>query len=200
MPVLEVNNNTSAYPQELLDKWCGKKLVVVCGGRCVWDDLASINVTGQNPNGFDIMTVNDITMHYDGKVKHVYSNDHRWLPKWIEARRELISREYGGIQYVHTCLTGARYVWPWPGHGTSALGAVYTGLAMGYDQIVLCGAPLDNSGHYFDPPWKETRFISEIATKNGELRYWAQAKEKIFNDKVRSQSGRTRELLGPLGS
>ena len=196
MPTLEVNNNASAYPQEMLDRFQGRRIVVVCGGRCVFDDLLSINVSGPNPNGFDIMTVNDITMHYDGAIKHVYSNDAKWLPRWINARRELISRQYGGIKYVHTCHQGARYNWPWPGHGTSALGAVYTCLAMGYDQIVLCGAPLDNSGHYFDPPWKQTNFVKEIETKNGELRYWAKAKETDFNDKVRSQSGRTRELLG----
>lgn len=186
------------FPQDMVGKFTNKWLVVVGGGRCVWDDLARLGVRGdEGQNGYDVMTVNDITMHMPGRVLHVYSNDHRWLPKWIEARRELITRKYGPIRYVHTCGAGAKYCWPWPGHGSSSLGAVYTGLAMGYSKVVLCGVPLDNSGHYFDPPWKQTNFEREVGTQpNGEMMYWANAKNKIFQGRVKSMSGRTRELLG----
>ena len=202
MPVLKIEPCQERYPAELVDAFAGKKLVVCGGARSVWDDLLTLNVSGENPNGFDVMTVNDVTMHYDGKITHVYSNDARWLPKWIAARRDLITRKYGGIQYVHSCGTGARYNWPWPGNGSSGLGAVYTGLAMGYSTIVLCGIPLDDAGHYFDPPWKRTNFSREVGNQtNGDLQYWANAKRTVFDVVkpkacVRSQSGRTRELLG----
>ena len=91
-------------------------------------------------------------------------------------------------------------VWPWPGHGTSSLNGCYTGLALGYDEIVLCGAPLDDSGHYFDPPTWHTNFVREIpdVDRGGVIqpRYWSEAKARIFDGKVKSMSGRTRDLLG----
>ena len=97
--------------------------------------------------------VNDIVKHCPGRGLHFYSNEHRWMANWINARRELMLRKFGPIQYTHSCRTGGQYSWPWPGHGTSALGAVYTGLAMGYDRIVLAGVPLDDAGHSLYPPW-----------------------------------------------
>ena len=147
-----------AYPPKMLDRFLNKRLIVVGGARCVWEDLALMGIRGgEDNNGYDVMCVNDIIMHYPGKVMHFFSNDHRWMPKWIEARRELHTRKYGGVRHTHSCGTGGAHTWPWPGHGSSALGAVYTGLAMGYTTIVLCGIPLDDSGHYFDPPWVQTR-------------------------------------------
>ncbi len=188
----------SAYPEGLLDRFLNKRMVVVGGARCVWDDLALVGIRGgEDNNGYDVMCVNDIVMHYPGRVFHFYSNDHRWMPKWIAARRELHSRKYGGIRHTHSCRTGGQHSWPWPGHGSSGLGAVYTGLAMGYTSIVLCGVPLDDGGHYFDPPWVKTNFNREVGVKgNGDMMYWQGARDKVFEGRVKSASGRTRELLG----
>lgn len=185
------------YPETLIDTYAGKRLVIVAGGRCVWDDLALLGVSGGDNGGWDVMCVNDIVMHYPGRVEHFYSNDDRWIPKWVAARRELISRAWGEPANIHTCKRGHATVWPWPGHGTSSLNAVYTGIALGYKRIVLCGAPLDNSGHYFDPPWVKSNFEREVGLReDGQMMYWEGAKRKWFNDKVRSMSGRTREVLG----
>jgi hypothetical protein len=197
MPVLDLGIANTQYP-DLVDKFTGHKLLVIGGARCVWDDLASIGVRPDAHNsGFHVMCVNDIVMHYPGKITHFYTNDHRWLGKWIDARRDLIVRKFGPIKYLHSCVTGAKYNWPWPGHGTSSLGAVYCGLAMGYEQIVLCGIPLDDSGHYFDPPWVKTNFMREVGTQpDGQMMYWQQAKRVNFKGKVFGTSGRTAELLG----
>lgn len=142
-----------------------------------------------------VMAINDMILHYPGHITHAYSNDDRWLPKWIAARRELHIRMWGKIDYVHTCHKGAKYSWPWPGHGTSALNAVYTGLALGYDDIWICGAPLDNTRHYFDAKWMETNF-GNILTRDGRLPYWTNAAENVFEGRVKSLSGRTRDILG----
>lgn len=183
------------YPKDMVGKFSGR-LVIVSGGRCVWDDLASLGLRGGH--GPDVMCVNDVVMHYPGMVKHLYSNDRRRISGWLQMRRPEIEREYGPVRYTHSCREGAKYHWPWPGHGTSSLGAVYTGLAMGYDEIVLCGVPLDDSGHYFDPPWKESNFTREVGVKgNGQMQYWAEAAKKCFQGRVKAMSGRTRELLGP---
>ena len=186
------------YPEKMLDRFLNKRLIVVGGARCVWDDMALVGVRGgADNNGYDVMCVNDIVIHYPGRVLHFYSNDHRWMGKWIDARRELHTRKYGTIRFTHSCGAGGEHTWPWPGHGSSALGAVYTGLAMGYSQIVLCGIPLDDSGHYFDPPWITTNFKREVGKMdNGNMMYWQGARDKTFENRVKSCSGRTRDLLG----
>lgn len=185
------------YPQELVGKFQGKKLLVVAGAKCVWDDLALLGVRGGENAGYDVMCVNDVVMHYPGRIKHLYSNDHRMFAGWLGSRRKQYERAYGPIQYVHSCRTGAKYNWPWPGHGTSLLGAVYTGLAMGYEPIVICGGPLDDSPNYFSPDWEVRNFTREVGTKpDGEMQYWAQAATKCFKGRVKAMSGRTRELLG----
>ena len=164
--------------------------MIVGSGHTVWGDLIEL----QCPENQDIMCVNDIVMHYPGRVKHFYSNDHEFIPKWLAARRAQLHKQFGAVDFVHTCNQGARYNWPWPGHGTSSLGAVYTGLALGYDEIVLCGIPLDDGGHYFSPA--KTNFLNEVPVKNGVMKYWQTAKDKVFEGRVTSMSGRTRDLLG----
>ena len=198
MPHIDVfGASHTQYPEELVDRFLGKRLVVVGGARCVWDDLKQLGIRGgAENNGYDIMCINDIIMHYPGRVRHFFSNDHRWTPKWLDARREFITRDFGNVDYIHTCGVGGRYCWPWPGNGTSALGATYTGIALGYSPIVLCGIPLDNGPHYFEPPWITTNFNNEVPEYNAQMKYWGKAKETIFNGKVKSCSGRTRELLG----
>jgi hypothetical protein len=185
------------WPEEMVDKFVGHRLVVVAGGRCVWNDLALLNIRGENSEGWHIMCINDIVMHYPGKVDHHYSNDHRMMPPWISARRPNHVRRFGNPKYTHSCRVGGKYSWPLPGHGTSTLNGVYAGLAMGYDPIVICGAPLDDTGHYFDPPWVVSNFCREVGEKeSGEMMYWAGAKKRVFGGKVYSMSGRTKELLG----
>jgi len=198
MPKLDIGAQTNTYPEDMLDKFAGSRLVIVGGGRCVWDDLASMNIRpGVENDNWHVMCVNDIVMHYPGKVTHFYSNDHRWISNWLKARRELHTRKYGNITNVHSCNTGARYNWPWPGHGSSGLNAVYCGIAMGYAPIVLTGIPLDDSGHYFDPPWVKTNFHREVGTMtDGNMMYWHNAKTKHFKGNVYGTSGRTADLLG----
>ena len=135
------------------------------------------------------MCVNDIIMHYPGEINHAYSNDNRWLNKWVEARRPRYVMEQIKPA-LHSCNQGDGItVWPFPGHGTSGLGAVYVGLGMGYDEIILCGIPMDGSGHYFDPPSKTTNYVSG-------MRFW-QNLPKISRN-VKSMSGNTKELLGGI--
>ncbi len=188
---------TTAFPN-IADRYKGLNCLILAGGRCVWADVAEVPY-----NAYDIMCVNDIVMHWPGPVEHFYSNDYKWMPKWIDARRPVFKKDFGEIDNTHSCNEGARYKWPWPGHGTSTLNAVYTALALGYDKIVIAGAPLDNSGHYFDPPWVKTNFCNEVSTRNdgihpnGQLRYWSNA-HQIFDGRVSAVSGRYKEWVETL--
>lgn len=141
------------------------------------------------------MCVNDIVMHIPLKVSHAYSNDVLRLPWWVKARRPRYRSRFQEQIITHSCNSGVQYRWPFPGHGTSALNACYIGIAMGYERIVLIGIPLDNTGHYFEPPWEESNFLREVP-EDGSFHFWRLAAKKIFCGRVKSMSGRTRELLG----
>lgn len=183
---------------EIADAYSGR-LIIAASGRCVWDDLQKAGMVKNHdtgPGAADILCVNDMLMYYPGKVEHAYSNNHKYLPRWEAARRDQYLTKYEGVKHTHSNKTGGKHTWPWPGHGTSSLNAVYTGIALGYNEIWLCGVPLDDTGHFFEAPWEKTNFVREVADRDGEIKYWGNAQRNIFDNKVRSFSGRTRELLG----
>ena len=73
---------------------------------------------------------------------------------------------------------------------SSVFGAIYVGLAVGFERIILCGCPLDNTGHYYDPPGMETRF------EEWTLDYLHTVGREAFRGRVLSMSGNTAKILG----
>ena len=183
----------------------GRETLIICGGgRTVWSDLGRIT----DWNSCCSMAVNDAIMHFPNRLDHGYSNDainnginHQMLLKWYAARRPEFKALDQGTK-LHSCfgegVPGVKH-WDLPGHGSSGLNAVYVGLGLGYEKIILCGIPLDNSGHYFNPPWIRTNFEREVPSKRAgpdQIRFWTDARDTKFQGRVFSMSGRTRELLG----
>lgn len=175
------------------------ELVVMAGGACVWDDLSKVPgfIQDKWEQSFEVMAVNDVGMHIPYKLSHWYSND-SWIQYWSRARRPRFSR--GGMLFrshqdetillhSYTQIPGC-IEWGWPGGGTSSLNACMTGLGLGYDRIYLCGAPLDDGPHYFDPPWVKTNF-----SRSGGLREWQNHRDRFFEGKVISMSGNTKRIL-----
>ena len=80
--------------------------------------------------------------------------------------------------------------------GSSALPACYVGLALGYESILLAGVPLDDTGHFFDPPedhhLRKDRKWSNFTNEAQEY-IWRNAR---LDGRVKSFSGRSREWLG----
>lgn len=182
-------------------KYSGK-LLIVAGGRCVWDDLEGFAVPAKHGQVSidwpgDVMCVNDIGMHLPCKIDHWYSNDGNMLPCWNMARRPEFKRLNETIQ-LHSFMDKPNiWKWPWPGHGGSGLNSVYTGLGLGYDEILIAGMPSDDSGHYFDPPWVQTNFTKEVAPQKDHHvnRFWQNAINHCFEGRVKAISGRTGEWL-----
>ena len=185
------------FMEEMFPKIAGKYSggLLLCGsGRCVWDDIEKAGMAKNTD--MDVMCVNNMVEHYPGPVEHGYSNDAQLLSRSCQNRRPNWIKLWGPVRHQHSVKSGGKWTWPFPGHGTSSLNAVYIGLALGYDRIWLCGIPLDNSGHYFDAPWVKTNFNNEVAPRHNGPRYWDNAAKRIFKGKVKSFSGRTRDLLG----
>lgn len=178
------------------------KLVIVGGAREVWEDLSNLNVWQA-----DVMCINDIGMHMPHRYQHWFSLHGDQLPVWAVCRRFRYQKHEPDL---HTTIgspgnnynypQGKMYKWPWPGHGSSGLNAAYTGLGLGYNDIVLAGVPYAGWGHYFDPPeghglWEPTNLPPQFDVE-GFRRLWTKANNQAFKGRVRSMSGMTREILG----
>ena len=175
-------------------------LVIVGSGRCVWEDLEKIW-----PVECAVMCINDMIMFYPGEIDHVFSCDGYMLKYWWAARRPPYKSQFERIPSFHTVDNDQNVPESYKRHhfvggGTSGLAACFAGLDLGYNHIVLCGVPIDNSGHFWEAPWGATNFQREIANSEGKIRgdgrrFWVNAMEK-FDGRVKSLSGFTKILLG----
>lgn len=148
------------------------------------------------------MCVNDIGMHWPGRLTHWYSNNVDKLLKWSEARRNLYIKLFGTGWTLHSCTRREQNVnvkhWDIPGQGGSGLRAIQVACLMGYTNITVAGMPFDDNGHYYDPPEthnlrKDRRwshFTNETPDKIIEELV------PLFKGRVRAISGRLCEYLG----
>ena len=174
--------STGPLPNPITDQ----PITVVGSGRCVWDDLYAL------PEEI-ILTVNDMVAYYPGKVSHAFSNDHRQLPHWVEGRRRAYTQKWGKDIKLHTLMKSSApgmTMWPFPGHGSSGLNATYVALSLTTGHVTLAGIPIDDSGHFYDPPWIKTNFTNEAPDRN-----WVFARDNVFDGRVTSLSGRSKDLL-----
>jgi len=75
-------------------------------------------------------------------------------------------------------------------HGSSALFAVMTCQAMGYEKIILAGAPLDSKGHWYLENSKGPKWSGE------SYQAWFEFARLPASKNVKSLSGYTGQLLG----
>lgn len=164
--------------------------VAVGGGKyeTVWDDYDKVR-----PWKGEIMVVNDVGMHLHDTVRHWVTLHPEYMPGWMAFRKgHLYGSGDSPMAHSHKSKPGVDVVWSMDQlGGTSGLFAVFLGLLLGYDEIVLCGIPMTGSGHYFDPPW----YGSSFADRATEL-VWKWAQTNVFEGRVTSLSGSTREWLG----
>jgi hypothetical protein len=200
----EFGYNNRQIP-DIAGKYAGKgKSLAVCGdAACVWDDLERLGCRYNHMrgkvyrDGWDFLTINKLVETFPGNIEHAYSNEPHLLERYVAARRPEYRREFDGPRHSHSCVSGAKWHWPWGGHATSGLGAAIVGACLGYDQVVLCGVPLNDGPHNGEPPWRKCTFTREAAdSSDGVNRYWLKARELVFKGKVKSMSGRTRDWLG----
>lgn len=163
--------------------------IAIGGARCVWDDLATLEgVAG------DRAAVNEIGMHYPGRLAHWLTLHPEYMPGWRLWRERHCMGE-GARAHTHSHQHHAEIDHVWTGvdivGGTSGLALVYVLRMLGYCPVILAGIPMDDSGHYFDPPSRKTPEFGDGAVRSE----WQQAIE-MLRGTVFSVSGNTRRWLG----
>lgn len=198
----EFGSSSKALP-DIAGTYKGKSVVVCADGAGVWDELEAFGCRSDQgkgcvaKEGWDFLMVNKIGEVFPGRIEHWYSNSTRALSRFMHARRDEYQKEFSEPNHSHSCEIGAKWFWPWPGEGTSGLGAVLTAIGLGYDRVVICGMPLNDGPHNGEPHWRGTKFASsEVKPDGAAERHWKKAIDKVLAGRVRSMSGRTKDWLG----
>ena len=180
-----------------LEEWIGSergKCLVVGTGWTLWQDMEAAGFEkGEWKQPFGIVAVNRAVQDLPCFVNHGFSNHARMLRLWHGGRDEVHARKdrlHPGTTVLHSIRGGHDgIVWPWSGCGTSSLCAVLTAITLGYEEVLVCGVPMDKGPHYYDPPWHKTNFAN-----NHNDRHWQDCARRVFNGRVRVMSGRLASL------
>lgn len=167
--------------------------VVIASAGCWESDLKAFTDVYRAP--FDVIAVNDGGWLYPHRVDHWVTLHPEHMARWVGLRG---NRD--GIQMWTSADRGHRdrnYDWNTVGHwgpGSSSLFAVTVAWYMGYERVVLCGAPMQSMPHapgaseWNGDPWPE----HEVRTHREG---WLYHKQRI-GGMVRSMSGWTAEQFG----
>lgn len=170
---------------------------LVCGaGRSLWSDLAA--VSGLRA---DVVAVNFVGFCLRDPPAHWASIDSDMFQFMLGLRIDESRRwENGRLKCAAGIEThgmhaapGVRHLWPLPRDGSSGLFSVRVALGMGYAPVIVCGCPLDNSGHFYEQP---DAVPIEATDYTGYREAWEKAARVEFRDRVRAVSGWLRDLMG----
>ena len=163
-------------------------VAVLGGGRTVWQDYDRAVSFGIDK----FIVTNDIGSHFHGVIEHWVTLHPLYMKGWRYYRDK---HTYGaGTPYrTHSVKheAGIDHVWNTKAVSMSGTFAVWVALALGYSKVLLCGVPMDDSGHYFDHP----RYITSNDNRTQRVE-WENAKANWFQDRVRSFSGNTALWVG----
>lgn len=182
-------------------------LLVVGSAPCLYDDHAA--AIKLRPNA-DTLLINEAGGAIE-KAQHLLAGHADKAALFLAYRREkfpMASPVFVHATWRHGMRMPSCVTHKWSKQmvngGTSAWKAALIGLAMGYDEIILCGCPLEASG-YFNP-LETDRFkhdCARIGTNPKAAMYHTyreqfarRAKERPEAKHVKSMSGFTRECLG----
>jgi len=178
-------------PPPYLSRYHGD-LIVMGSALCVWDDYQRTIESGFNGH---LMAVNDIGQFIDKSLEHWVSLHPKNLVHWVALARLHATAGHGCLTHTNEPSEGIRVAWDiHPYAPTSGLYAIQVGLVLGYDRIMLCGVPQDNSRRIFDPPWMGGGEHQD-ANLRKSFRQMVEHNPE-YGLRVRSQSGWTKELLG----
>lgn len=177
------------------------RCLVIGSSAGLWDDVRAL-YRKDSERRYDYCGVNFGGYFWPYPLKHFVSLHANYIQYWLPMRLKTFSQGH-----IHTHAgkkeplveTAWSFVRPAAMSGLFACKAM---LACGYSEIVLLGNPMDDSGHFYDPPvgllapgeqasWEVMRY-----RHRENLLEWEQASIDEFKGRVKSMSGYTRDLLG----
>ena len=167
------------------------RLLVFGTARCLWEDRRAAIELIENKT-HHVMTINDAAIHVMGHpIDHIVSLHKEFLGPFKKIK--MAARNLGeSTTHCDKEGAGVQCVWKFFNvGGTSALFAAKIGIAMGYKKIILCGCPMDNSGHY----WEDPSTVGILGCEAIGM-VWKDAARDYLRNYVKSMSGRTKECLG----
>jgi len=169
--------------------------IVLGGAECVWEDVSrwEYGTYGASWPAI-IVAANDIGCHFPD-VDHWASFHVDKFKGWMqlrEAKGYARPRATWGWRVGHPV---DYVVSPWSG-GSSGMLATQVALALGCSKVILCGMPMTATAHF--PESQEFDANQTVwSESDGHWRSWVRVHEEgWFEGRVRSMSGRTRQLLG----
>jgi hypothetical protein len=170
-------------------------IIILGGGKTVWEDYFKAK---EIMPSYKVMCVNDIGTQFKAEqIHHLVSLHKGFFPAVKLLRKEKSMYE----KYITHCNVAAQdvdYVWRMENvGGTSGLFAVKVAMALGAKRIIICGIPMDNSGHYFDPPDAIKNHTTKFSENHCNLAPWIDLKKsKHAMQTVRSMGGHTASIVG----
>jgi len=174
-------------------------LVIIFGdGRCLLDDIRAMVELGFDKLTFDRFSIarsyqklGNIT-HWgdvDGETSIWWAQNGKFPWRNGKPQRHTLG-EVQGFDFDWNTDQASYDARPEKFYGSSALFAVLVSLAMGYEQVILAGCPLDENGHWYalpdqnGPIWDAEDFMA-----------WEDFVQQEEANRVRSLSGITAEIL-----
>lgn len=178
---------------------CSGTLLIIGSARCVYDDVKAAEALGPCAR----FLINGAALLFE-HAEHWLIGHGEKAPNFRGARDAVFETP---IKFIHGSVRGdtnpAYFTHLWEKvstGGTSAWKAVRIGKAMGYDRLILCGCPIDDSGYAAG----ESKGIGHGCARigKGEGRMYANYRRTFAvraQDEgagVYSMSGYSRDLLG----
>ena len=171
-------------------------ILILGGAKCVWEDY--FEACKLMPS-HKIMCVNDIGGQFKAEPIHHMVSLHKGFftaTKLLRKEKSMLEKYYG---HCSVQARDADYIWDMENvGGTSGVFATKVALAIGAKKIILCGIPMDNSGHYFDPPDASDNRTTKFGEQRGTLQPIREMKQfsQCVQQRVRSMSGNTAKIFG----
>lgn len=179
----------------------GGTLLIVGSAPCVYDDLA--HARSIRPEHHTLL-INGAALLFE-HAEHILCGHGEKVAMFVEARHAKFPN--AKPCYIHasrrggTDPKGVTHIWENVATGgTSAWKAVRIARGMGYDEMILCGCPLDDSGYAPGESDGIKHSCDRIGLGEGRMyhnyRHTFSVRAKTEGAGVYSMSGFSRELLG----
>ena len=176
-----------------------KRALIVGSAPCVFDDLI-------DAPRWPIIAINYAGLRNTGPIELWVSLHFRLLAQLIEQREKMGGdmnfKAFSKVPREDIVSCGIP-IQPAPtgrvGNGSSGLLAVFTAIQEGYEQLILCGVPMEGNETLQANDKIETRTRGRRGMDAFErFRHPWKLNEKIIRQHVRSMSGWTREFFGGI--